>query len=68
MIIYNRSLTGEGTKKTLYEIKKNLKKLKITSVSSGYKVFDWQFPKEKQKISQVSGAVFSLRINLIFLP
>ena len=46
LIIHNRSLTGEGTKKTLYEIKKNLTKLKITSVPTGFKAFDWEVPKE----------------------
>ena len=46
LIIHNRSLTGEGTKNTLYEIKKNLTKLKITSVPTGFKAFDWVVPKE----------------------
>ena len=46
LIIYNRSLTGDGTKKTLYEIKKNLKTLNITSVPTGFKAFDWEVPKE----------------------
>ena len=45
LIIYNRSLTGDGTKKTLYEIKKNLEPLEITSVPTGFKAFDWEVPK-----------------------
>ena len=46
LIIYNRSLTGEGNRKTLNEIKKELPNLRILSVPSGYKAFDWQVPKE----------------------
>ena len=43
---YNRSLTGDGNRKTLYEINKILKKLKIIEYKSGEKVFDWIIPPE----------------------
>lgn len=43
---FNRSLTGEGVRKTLYEIKKHLPNLKVKSKPSGSKVFDWTVPKE----------------------
>jgi len=42
----NRSITGEGTKKTLDLIKKHLPDLKIKYYKSGKKVFDWKIPKE----------------------
>jgi len=42
----NRSLTGEGNLKTLKEIKKISKNLKIKSFKSGKKVFDWKIPYE----------------------
>ena len=42
----NRSITGEGTKKTLDLIKKHLPNLKIKYYKSGKKVFDWKIPKE----------------------
>ena len=41
-----RSLTGAGTKKTLRLIKNNFPKLKICSVKSKTKVFDWNVPPE----------------------
>ena len=41
-----RSITGNGTRKTLKIIKKEFKKLKIFEVSSGTKVFDWVVPFE----------------------
>ena len=43
---YNRSLTGDGNRKTLFEIKKILKSLKIVQYKSGEKVFDWTIPPE----------------------
>lgn len=44
---YNRSITGEGLKKTLNYIKKNfLKNAKIKKIRSGSKVFDWKVPFE----------------------
>ena len=42
----NRSITGEGTRETLKEISNHLPKLKIKSVASGTKVFDWTIPNE----------------------
>ena len=41
-----RSLTGDGVKKTLNIIKKELPKLKIKKIKSGTKVFDWNIPEE----------------------
>ena len=43
---YNRSLTGKGNEKTLSEIRKFIGKLKIHSIKSGSKVFDWIIPLE----------------------
>ncbi len=42
----NRSLTGEGIRKTLNIIKKEFPKLKIKKIKSGTKVFDWKIPDE----------------------
>ena len=43
----NRSLTGEGNKKTLRYIKENfLPFSEIKSIKSGSKVFDWEIPPE----------------------
>ena len=42
----NRSLTGEGIKKTLKIIKNEFPKLKIKKIKSGTKVFDWRIPQE----------------------
>lgn len=42
----NRSITGQGVRETLQEIKKIIPELKIKSVKSGKKVFDWTVPKE----------------------
>ena len=43
---YNRSLTGEGTRETLKKIKHINSNLKIQSIKSGTKVFDWTVPPE----------------------
>lgn len=43
---YNRSLTGEGVRKTLEFIKGHLPKLEISEVPTGTKAFDWTVPKE----------------------
>ncbi len=43
---YNRSLTGEGNRKTLRALKKISNSLKIKSFNSGQKVFDWIIPDE----------------------
>ena len=41
-----RSITGKGLKKSLFLIKKKFKNLKIKSIKSGTKVFDWKIPSE----------------------
>ncbi len=43
---FNRSITGEGVRQTLKEIKTVIPNLKIFEVPSGTKVFDWTIPKE----------------------
>ena len=42
----NRSLTGEGTRKTLEIIQRELPEMEIHSVPSGTKCFDWTVPDE----------------------
>ena len=42
----NRSITGQDTKKTLSLIKVYLPSLKIKSIKSGEKIFDWKIPPE----------------------
>ncbi len=42
----NRSLTGDGNRKTLRIFQKISKKLKILEFNSGKKVFDWTIPPE----------------------
>ncbi len=42
----NRSLTGEGTLKTLKIIKKEFPKLRLNKIQSQTKVFDWKIPEE----------------------
>ena len=42
----NRSISGQGTLKTLKIIKKELPKLKIKKFKSSKKVFDWKIPSE----------------------
>lgn len=42
----NRSLTGDGVRKTLDCIKKELPKLETLAFKSGKKVFDWKIPNE----------------------
>ena len=43
---YPRSLTGHGNRSTLKLIKSRLNKLKLQSVKSGFKAFDWTVPNE----------------------
>ena len=43
---YNRSITGDGVRKTLKFFKKINPKIKILSFKSGYKCFDWTVPDE----------------------
>jgi len=42
----NRSITGEGVRTTLKQIKSHLPDLEIKSLPSGTKVFVWKIPKE----------------------
>ena len=42
----NRSITGDGIRETLSEIKKIIPPLKVKSVNSGTSAFDWNVPKE----------------------
>jgi aminopeptidase-like protein len=42
----NRSITGKGTRKTLAIIKSQFPNLKIKSIKSGTKAFDWTVPPE----------------------
>ena len=42
----NRSITGDGVRKTLRYIKNEIPKIKIKSVKSGSKCFDWKVPLE----------------------
>jgi aminopeptidase-like protein len=42
----NRSLSGDGVRKTLNILKRENKELKIHSIKSGTKVFDWEVPDE----------------------
>jgi aminopeptidase-like protein len=42
----NRSITGEGVRKTLAELKNIIPSLQVHSVPSGTSVFDWIIPKE----------------------
>lgn len=42
----HRSLTGEGNRKTLSYLKRNIKELKLKSFKTGQKVFDWIIPDE----------------------
>ena len=46
IINFPRSLTGHGVRRTLHEIKKIIPNLKIKSIKSNTKVFDWRIPKE----------------------
>ena len=41
-----RSITGNGTRKTLKIIKNEFPSLKIKKIRSGTKVFDWKIPPE----------------------
>lgn len=46
LFLLNRSITGNGIKKTLALIKKHFPKIKILKIKSGTKVFDWKIPQE----------------------
>ena len=55
-----RSITGKGIKKSLLLVKKKFKNLKIKSIKSGTKVFDWKIPPEWN----INEAVVSPRVAL----
>jgi aminopeptidase-like protein len=42
----NRSLTGDGTKKTIKILQQEITGFKIKTIKSNTKVFDWKIPKE----------------------
>ena len=42
----NRSLTGPGNRSTLEYLQKIVPEIKIRSVKSGTKIFDWVVPEE----------------------
>ena len=42
----NRSITGNGVRKTLNILKKNCSTMKLFEIASGTKVFDWTIPNE----------------------
>ena len=42
----DRSITGEGVRKTLNIIKEHINNLEVKQVKSGTKVFDWEVPRE----------------------
>ena len=46
LFLLNRSITGNGIKKTLSVIKKQFPKIKIVRIKSGTNVFDWVIPPE----------------------
>ena len=46
IISHPRSLSGNGVRKTLKDIKKILPQIKIKKFKSGDKVFDWKIPLE----------------------
>ena len=59
---FHRSITGEGLRKTLKYLKNRLPEMKIHSIKSGTKIFDWKVPQE-WKISQ--GYISDLARNKI---
>jgi aminopeptidase-like protein len=46
IFLYNRSLTGNGVRATLKDVKKICPTLKVKEIKSGKKVFDWVIPLE----------------------
>lgn len=47
----NRSVTGEGVRSTMQTINSEIDSLKVLSVKSGTKVFDWTIPREWKVIA-----------------
>ena len=68
---FNRSITGDGLRDTLTRISKHLPALKIKSVLSGTKVFDWTVPKEwkikEAYIITPKGKKFVIFLKIIFI-
>jgi len=67
-----RSLTGNGVKKTLNIIQKELPKLKIKKIKSGTKVFDWNVPEEwnvidAYVIDKYNNRIIDFKINNLHL-
>ena len=68
-----RSITGQGTLKTLEEIKKkHLENLKIKKIPCGKKVFDWKIPsewnvKEAFVVDKNSKKIIDFKINNLHL-
>ncbi len=67
-----RSITGDGVRKTLKEIKKKIPGLKIIEVSSGTKVFDWKIPPEwnikDAYVKDISGKkIINFKLNNLHL-
>ena len=46
MFPYCRSITGDGVRKTLSDIKVHLPELEIHEIETGEKCFDWEIPQE----------------------
>ena len=68
----NRSLTGNGTKKTLNIIKKEFPKLKIKKIKSGTRVFDWKIPsewnvKEAYVLDKFKNKIIDFQVNNLHL-
>ena len=43
---YNRSITGDGVRKTFKDLKREIPGLKTFEIPTGAKAFDWTTPKE----------------------
>ena len=46
LFLINRSITGEGVRKTLSYFKKINPEIKLIKFKTGKKVFDWKIPEE----------------------
>ena len=60
----NRSITGDGVRKTLQKISEHLPKLQVKSVPTGTKVFDWTVPKEW---SVNEAYIITPKLNYLFI-
>ena len=63
----NRSITGEGVRRTIKKIKKILPKLKVYEIPSGKRILDWVVPLEwnikSAHIKQQGKSVLDLKDN-----